>query len=106
MIIRGAFMIMEFPVCIEAEQLVQLRISKIRWGRILAKKGNVTMSLEMKATCEKCERQLEPKGEAYICSYECTFCRACTDAMAAICPNCSGELLLRPRRKRDAGSAG
>jgi|RhiMethySRZTD1v2_1073278.scaffolds.fasta_scaffold144304_1 hypothetical protein len=95
---------MEFPVCIEAEQLVQLRIAKIRWGRTLAKKGNVTMSLEMKSACEKCGRQLELEAEAYICSYECTFCRPCTDAMAAICPNCAGELRRRPRRKRDAGT--
>ncbi|WP_370584686.1 DUF1272 domain-containing protein [Oculatella sp. LEGE 06141] len=36
---------------------------------------------------------------AYICSYECTFCDHCTTAMNAICPNCSGELVRRPRRQ-------
>jgi hypothetical protein len=55
------------------------------------------MALEMKKVCEKCARQLEPKGEAYICIYECTFCATCTDAMAAVCPNCGGELVRRPR---------
>ncbi len=32
------------------------------------------MGLEMKAACEKCSRALGIEGEAYICSYECTFC--------------------------------
>ena len=35
---------------------------------------------------------------AYICSYECTFCANCAEAMAAVCPNCGGELVPRPRR--------
>jgi uncharacterized protein len=55
------------------------------------------MALEIKQVCEKCGRQLEPDGEAYICIYECTFCTTCTDAMAAVCPNCGGELVRRPR---------
>ena len=56
------------------------------------------MALEMKPACEKCASALEKDGEAYICSFECTFCAACSDAMAGVCPNCSGELLRRPRR--------
>jgi hypothetical protein len=40
-----------------------------------------------------------PKDGAFICSYECTFCPACTDEMKSVCPNCGGELLRRPRRK-------
>jgi hypothetical protein len=34
--------------------------------------------------------------EAYICTFECTFCPACTRAMAEVCPNCGGELVRRP----------
>ena len=56
------------------------------------------MALEMKSACEKCGQSLPADREAYICSYECTFCSRCTQAMAATCPNCGGELLRRPRR--------
>ncbi|MFP6757106.1 MAG: DUF1272 domain-containing protein [Alphaproteobacteria bacterium] len=38
-------------------------------------------------------------SEAYICSYECTFCASCTHAVKATCPNCQGELMRRPRRR-------
>jgi hypothetical protein len=51
----------------------------------------------MKRECEKCGLALDPKAEAHICTYECTFCRECTEAMAAVCPNCGGELVRRPR---------
>lgn len=57
------------------------------------------MALQMKTDCERCHGFLSPRGEAYICSYECTFCQACTGAMQATCPNCGGELVRRPRRK-------
>ncbi len=57
------------------------------------------MALEMKVRCEKCDAALGRESEAYICSYECTFCTACTREMAAVCPNCGGELLRRPRRE-------
>ena len=56
------------------------------------------MPLEMRANCEKCDRALGHGDEAYVCSYECTFCSDCTAAMGAVCPNCGGELLRRPRR--------
>jgi hypothetical protein len=56
------------------------------------------MALLMKSECEKCGRTLEAEGDAYICSHECTFCRGCTDAMKAVCPNCGGELVRRPRK--------
>ena len=54
--------------------------------------------LKMKSSCEQCGRLTGEKEVAYICSYECTFCESCTTKMGAICPNCSGELLLRPKR--------
>jgi hypothetical protein len=57
------------------------------------------MALEMKAACEKCGMVLSTTDQAYICSFECTFCPQCTEQMNAVCPNCGGELLRRPRRE-------
>ncbi|HKD82471.1 MAG TPA: DUF1272 domain-containing protein [Candidatus Angelobacter sp.] len=57
------------------------------------------MALQMKSECEKCHQALPADGMAMICSYECTFCEACSAAMHNRCPNCSGELVIRPRRK-------
>lgn len=56
------------------------------------------MALEMRARCERCETALAHNDEAYICSYECTFCAPCAGALSATCPNCGGELVRRPRR--------
>ncbi len=56
------------------------------------------MALEMRAECERCYAELAPAGEARICSYECTFCLACAEALGR-CPNCGGELVARPRRE-------
>lgn len=58
------------------------------------------MSLEMRTHCEACAATTPPEGEAWICSYECTFCRDCARAGAAPCPNCGGELVARPRRMK------
>ena len=52
----------------------------------------------MKTQCERCRTDLAPDGPAAICSFECTFCTACADEMAGLCPNCGGELVARPRR--------
>jgi hypothetical protein len=57
------------------------------------------MALEMRPRCESCGADLPPDAEAYICSYECTFCEACAEAGWHACPNCGGELVRRPRRK-------
>lgn len=57
------------------------------------------MHLDMKTRCERCGCALSPEGEAYVCSYECTFCTSCTSTMGGTCGNCGGELLRRPRRK-------
>ena len=57
------------------------------------------MPLDMRDRCEKCEQTLAMNGEAFICSYECTFCADCALAMEHTCPNCSGELVARPKRK-------
>jgi hypothetical protein len=37
-----------------------------------------------------------------ICSFECTFCRACAEGrLGGRCPNCGGELVRRPLRPAD-----
>ncbi len=60
------------------------------------------MALEMRGSCERCSTGLPPDGAAFICSYECTFCRVCTQELAHVCPNCGGELVPRPRRMEAA----
>jgi hypothetical protein len=55
--------------------------------------------LDMKPACEKCGKVLGHEDAARICSYECTFCPECAEAMASRCPNCGGELLARPKRR-------
>jgi hypothetical protein len=60
------------------------------------------MALEMRDKCEKCAMPLaHDSGAARICSYECTFCGPCAEAMGK-CPNCGGELQPRPRRIKRA----
>jgi len=60
--------------------------------------GTLPMPLEMKSECEKCRSELSNLGEAYICSFECTFCSLCAQEMQHKCPNCAGEVIRRPRR--------
>jgi hypothetical protein len=56
--------------------------------------------LELRPKCECCEHELPADSQdAFICSYECTFCRDCVEnRLHKRCPNCAGELLQRPRR--------
>lgn len=59
------------------------------------------MVLEMRESCEKCTKHLPTEAkDAFICSYECTFCAQCAEAMSRTCPNCGGELVPRPTRIR------
>ncbi len=59
--------------------------------------------LQLRPNCECCNRDLPPaSAEARICSFECTFCRACADGVLhGTCPTCGGELVRRPRRPAD-----
>ena len=52
----------------------------------------------MRGQCERCQSSMGPGDLVFICSYECTFCPACTMEMGQRCPNCGGELVRRPRR--------
>ncbi|MDP5276066.1 DUF1272 domain-containing protein [Chengkuizengella axinellae] len=55
------------------------------------------MALEMRTKCEKCEADIQKDGLAFICTHECTFCEKCAEETEHVCPNCSGELVRRPR---------
>lgn len=61
--------------------------------------------LKMKRQCEKCGTKAGLTDIAYICSYECTFCEPCTQGMSHICPNCKGNLVLRPTRTKSPAQA-
>jgi uncharacterized protein len=56
--------------------------------------------LELRPNCECCNLDLPPDSTtAKICSFECTFCADCAENIyKGICPNCGGELVIRPRR--------
>ena len=56
--------------------------------------------LQLRPNCECCDKDLPPDStDARICSFECTFCAACAKGvLAGKCPNCGGELVVRPRR--------
>jgi len=59
------------------------------------------MSLEMRPDCERCGADLPADAPgAFICSFECTFCAPCAEALDDRCPNCGGELTDRPARAK------
>jgi hypothetical protein len=60
--------------------------------------------LELRPSCECCDVPLPPDSSAArICSFECTFCVRCAEGrLDGKCPNCGGELLVRPRRPQAA----
>jgi hypothetical protein len=59
--------------------------------------------LELRPSCELCDRDLPPEStEAMICTFECTFCAACVrETLRNVCPNCGGGFSPRPVRPRD-----
>ena len=59
--------------------------------------------LAMHPDCQRCGADLPAAAPgAFICSFECTYCALCADAVDEICPNCGGELLDRPTRTGSA----
>lgn len=56
--------------------------------------------LQLRPNCECCNTDLPgDSADAWICSFECTFCTRCSqESLQGRCPNCGGELLRRPRR--------
>lgn len=64
--------------------------------------------LEIRPTCENCNVALPPDSlEARICSFECTFCRACVEGVLQnVCPNCGGGFVQRPIRPKTEWRSG
>ena len=60
--------------------------------------------LELRPTCENCNKALPPASvAAMICSFECTFCAECVEeVLENVCPNCGGGFVPRPIRPREA----
>ena len=60
--------------------------------------------LQLRPNCECCNRDLPNESlDARICTFECTFCSECAETkLNNTCPNCSGELVRRPRRPAEA----
>jgi uncharacterized protein len=60
--------------------------------------------LELRPSCEHCSKALPPAAtDARICSFECTFCAQCVDAVLFnVCPNCGGGFVPRPIRPAQA----
>jgi uncharacterized protein len=66
--------------------------------------------LELRPSCEHCDRDLPPASAlARICSFECTFCAPCAEGvLGGVCPNCGGNFAPRPIRpagRLESGSA-
>jgi hypothetical protein len=59
--------------------------------------------LQMRPGCECCNRDLPPdSADAWICSFECTFCSDCVEQrLNGRCPNCGGNLVRRPTRAEE-----
>ena len=55
--------------------------------------------MEMRTNCKRCSNELNNLSEAYISSYEYTYCKDCYHELKAVCSNCDGELVIRPKRK-------
>lgn len=55
--------------------------------------------LALRPSCEHCNKALPPESdEAFICTYECTFCQSCVELLEDVCPNCGGNFVKRPIR--------
>lgn len=56
--------------------------------------------LKLRPNCELCDIDLAPdESNAFICTFECTFCRTCCEEILHTqCPNCGGNLVERPAR--------
>jgi hypothetical protein len=72
-------------------------------GRVhasLAVFGEEDVALQLRPTCEYCDKDLPPDSlQVRICTYECTFCADCVEGpLQNVCPNCGGGLAPRPIR--------
>lgn len=60
--------------------------------------------LEIRPNCEWCDKDLPPdSSDARICSYECTYCFECVEAVLHnVCATCGGGFVQRPIRPMGA----
>ncbi|GJL95546.1 MAG: hypothetical protein DHS20C05_19510 [Hyphococcus sp.] len=59
--------------------------------------------LDLRPNCECCDKDLPYDAEAWICTFECTFCTTCkNDVLKDVCPNCGGGFEKRPIRPESA----
>ncbi|TMM52110.1 DUF1272 domain-containing protein [Maribacter algarum] len=58
--------------------------------------------LELRPSCEQCGKKLpNTSTEAMICSFECTYCRDCSQNLFRnVCPSCGGNFVERPVRPK------
>lgn len=61
--------------------------------------------MELRRECGRCHASLTEDAAAYVCAKGCTFCATCFRELKYVCPNCSGELVRRPRPGPTRGSA-
>lgn len=59
--------------------------------------------LEIRPSCEHCDKDLPfDSKEAYICTFECTYCKNCVeDILSHVCPNCGGNFQQRRIRPKE-----
>lgn len=59
--------------------------------------------LELRPNCEWCDKDLPPDSEeAYICTYECTYCAYCVEhVLHGVCATCGGKPVPRPIRPKE-----
>lgn len=59
--------------------------------------------LDLRPICEHCAKPLPPDStEAYICSFECTYCATCAlKVLGGVCPACAGNFVPRPIRPKE-----
>ncbi len=64
--------------------------------------------LALRPNCELCDVDLPPAApNAWICTYECTFCTDCVEhKLHNVCPNCGGGFAPRPIRPQRAWREG
>lgn len=58
--------------------------------------------LQMRPGCECCNVDLAPDStDAWICSFECTFCTSCLNSkLGGVCPNCGGSFFEEAQSHR------
>lgn len=56
--------------------------------------------LALRPNCECCDADIAwDSPQAFICSFECTWCSDCANGRLGLkCPNCGGGLVPRPVR--------